>query len=89
MGNPAWLLGAGGTDNIPGSQELPITQWRGFCAVCSGPEPTQETVGTLSREFADEENMTWNLNYVLNAPLSGSVNRSDDAGKLTLSQACQ
>ena len=89
MGNPAWLLGAGGTDNIPGSQELPITQWSGFCAVCSGPEPTQETVGTLTREFADEKNMTWTLNYVLNAPLSGSVNRSDDAGKLTLSQACQ
>ena len=89
MGNPAWLLGAGGTDNIPGSQEMPISQWSGFCAVCSGPEPTAETVGTLTREYADEENMTWNLDYVLNSPLSGSVNRSDDTGKLTLSQACE
>jgi len=88
-GNPAWLLGAAGTTNIPGSQELNLLQFSGFCAVCTGDKPTTETVGTLTREYGDEENMTWNLNYVLSAPLSGSVNRSDDTRKLTLTQACQ
>jgi len=89
MGNPAWLLGAGRTDNIPGSQEIPLTQWSGFCAACTGDAPTSTTVGTLTREFADEENMTWSLDYELNSPLSGSVMRPDDAGKLTLLQACE
>ncbi len=88
-GNPAWLLGAAGTTNIPDSQEMPLSQFSGFCAVCTGDKPTSETVGTLTREYADEENMTWNLDYVLNAPLSGSVNRWDDTRKLTLTQACQ
>jgi len=88
-GNPAWLLGAAATTNIPGPQDMELTQWSGFCAVCTGDKPTSETVGVLTREYADEENMTWNLDYVLNSPLSGSVNRSDDAGKLTLSQACE
>ena len=88
MGNPAWLLGATATENIPGEQELPLSQYSGFCAVCSGPEPTPETVGVLTREYIDEDNMNWNLNYVLNAPLSGSQDRSDNVIKLTLTQAC-
>jgi len=88
-GNPAWLLGATATTNIPGSQDMELRQWSGFCAVCTGDKPTSETVGVLSREYADEENMTWNLDYVLNSPLSGSVNRLDDTKKLTLTQACQ
>jgi len=88
-GNPAWLLGADVTANIPGSQEIDLLQFSGFCALCTGDKPTTETVGTLTREYADEENMTWNLDYVLSAPLSGSVNRPDDTRKLTLTQACQ
>lgn len=88
LGNPAWLLGSVATENLPGEQEMALSQWSGFCAVCSGIDPTRETVGMFVREYADEGNMTWNLDYVLNTPLSGSVNREDDVGKLTVSLAC-
>jgi len=33
--------------------------------------------------------MSWNLNYILEAPLSASINRSDDIEKLTARLICE
>ena len=57
--------------------------------VCTGPEPSYETVGVFNRTFADEYNLTWTLDYQLNAPISGSVKRTDITEKLTVDQVCE
>ncbi len=64
-------------------------QWSGYCAVCTGDTPSQEPVGLFTRDYADEYNMTWTLDYVLNPPLSGTITRTDVTEKLTVSQVCQ
>jgi len=87
-GRPVWLIGAGVTDGLPHA-EIPLTQYSGYCAVCSGTTPTSQEVGVMTLDYADESNMTWNLDYMLMPPLSGAVNRTDDARKLTVPLSCQ
>jgi subtilisin family serine protease len=88
LGKPVWLIGAATADGLPNIQELSLGQWSGYCAVCTGDTPTKEPVGVFTGDFSDENNMTWNLNYVLNAPLSGSIDRTDDTRKLTVPLIC-
>jgi hypothetical protein len=66
-----------------------LWQYGGFCAVCSDLPLTTDTVGLFTREFTSESAMNWNLDYVLKAPLSGSINRSDDTSKLTTPVVCE
>jgi len=87
-GKPVWLLGAGTVAGLPHA-EIVLTQYSGYCAACSGSTPTNSTVGVFTLDYADEDSATWNLNYMLNSPLSGMVNRTDDASKLTVPIACQ
>ncbi len=89
LGKPVWLIGADATDNLPDTPEMSLLQWNGYCAVCSEIVPSNETVGVFTRDFVDEANMSWNLNYVLNPPLSGSVDRTDITEKLTNLLSCQ
>jgi len=88
-GRPVWLLGANVNDSLPNIQEMSLLQYDGYCAVCSGTEPTTKEVGLFTGDYADELNATWNLNYVLEAPLSGSVDRTDETMKLTVPLVCQ
>ena len=88
-GRPVWLTAADATDNLPNAREMSMLQWTGFCAACTGPAPTYQEVGVFTRDYMDENNMTWNLDYMLNPPLSGSANRSDVTAKLTTELACQ
>jgi hypothetical protein len=88
QGRPVWLLGAGGTAGLPHA-EITLTQFSGYCAVCSGNAPTYQDVGVFTLDYADEDNLTWNLNYLLNSPLSGMIDRTDDARKLTVPLPCQ
>ena len=88
QGKPVWLIGAGANESLPHA-EITLTQYSGYCAVCSGPTPTSLEVGVFTLDYADEISATWNLNYILNSPLSGTVNRPDDADKLTIPIACQ
>ena len=87
-GRPIWLLGndASGSPNV---REMILWQLNGFCPVCTGDGPGLVDAGMLTRDFVDEDNMTWNLNYILNPPLSGSANRTDAAGKVTHRVTCQ
>ena len=47
------------------------------------------TVGLLERSFSDENNGSWKLDYVMEPPLSGSVERTDAIIKLTDTLECQ
>ena len=88
QGNPTWLLGAGVNAGLPNA-EVPLLQFSGYCAVCSGDTPTNQEVGLFTLDYTDEASATWNLNYVLADPLGGTVNRTDDTDKLTVPLVCQ
>jgi len=84
-GSPVWLTAAAADE----ATEMSFLQWTGYCVVCTGSEPTHETAGVFSRDFADEYNLTWTLDYVLNSSLSGSIKRTDITEKLTVDQVCE
>ncbi len=88
QGRPVWLIGAGVAGGLPHA-EIALSQFSGYCAACSGSSPTSQEVGLFTLDYTDEDSATWNLNYVLNPPLSGSVNRTDDVRKLTVPVSCQ
>jgi len=46
-------------------------------------------VGVLERSFNSETAGSWNLDYLFEAPLSGSVDRTDSIIKLTDILDCQ
>ena len=87
-GRPIWLIGAPEPQSST-NPEAGLLQFGGFCAVCSEKDITVETVGLFTRTLIDENNMDWNLNYLLVPPLSGSVDRSDSTMKLTTPVACE
>jgi len=88
-GRPVWLIGTLEDEaQSPTEPELPLLQFGGYCAVCNEGELTMDTVGLFTRDFVSEDSMTWNLNYVLLPPLSGSVDRTDDTAKLSAKVAC-
>jgi subtilisin family serine protease len=88
QGKPVWLMAAPEVQSETAT-DLLLLQWSGFCVFCTGADPSYATVGTFTREFASEENVNWTLDYVFNPPLSGSVDRTDDAAKLTAPLVCQ
>ena len=88
QGNPMWLIGSPDPQSAA-AEEMSLLQFGGYCAVCAQEEITIESVGSFTRVFMSEDSLTWNLNYNLNPPLSGTVDRTDDAAKLTSPVACE
>jgi subtilisin family serine protease len=88
QGKPVWLLGASESDGLPHA-ELPLLQYSGYCAVCEGPEPSNQQVGVFTLDYADESHAEWRLNYALVSPLTASVDRIDAVEKLTVPLNCQ
>ena len=88
-GNPIWLQTASAISGLPNGEEMTLSQWDGYCPTCARVEPTRDMVGLFTNNFLDEDNMTWTLDYVLESPLSGSVNRTDETSKLTTTMVCQ
>ncbi len=89
-GNPRWLLAAPGDNNqSPTASEMPLLQFSGYCAVCDAKPVSFGTAGQFTRNFADENNMTWTLDYSFLSPLSGTINRTDATEKLTDRLDCQ
>jgi hypothetical protein len=82
-GTPRWLYAQDVVNPAPTNSELPILQIKGFCAVCEASAVSTQTVGVLERSFSSETAGTWNLDYLLMAPLAGSVDRTDPIVKLT------
>ncbi|MFC1778444.1 hypothetical protein ACFL3I_14090, partial [Pseudomonadota bacterium] len=87
-GRPVWLIGRPEPQSSTASESI-LLQFSGYCAVCAEDELTIDSVGLFSRDFIGEDSMSWNLNYVLLPPLSGSVNRTDDTAKLSSRVACK
>ena len=87
-GRPVWLIGRPEPQSSTVSESI-LLQFGGYCAVCAEDELTIDSVGLFSRDFIGEDSMSWNLNYVLLPPLSGSVNRTDDTAKLSSRVACE
>lgn len=84
QGSPFWLIGSG--SNSPGS-ELVLEQFQGFCPNCTGTA-TPTTVGTITPQYDSESEGSWRLDYLLEAPLSGNVDRTDSVQKLTNAAVC-
>jgi hypothetical protein len=87
-GRPVWLIGTPEPQRSTASEST-LSQFSGYCAVCDEDELTIDTVGLFTRDFVSEDSMTWNLNYLLLPPLSGSVDRTDDTAKLSARVACE
>ena len=88
-GAPRWLVAQEPDgQGSPTAGEMPMLQFRGYCAVCEGEPPTSETMGVLSRSFSSETAGSWTLDYLFQAPLSGSVERTDPIVKLTATLDC-
>ncbi len=88
-GNPRWILGADSTGGSPNAPSVIMEQFSGYCAVCAPKPLTNEPIGTLTRDFPDENNATWTLGYELKAPLNGLIARTDTVVKLTERANCQ
>jgi hypothetical protein len=82
-GNPVWLQAAGASGN-----ELTMSQFTGFCPTCATSAVSSTDVGVLTHDFASVSAADWTLNYMLNSPLSGDINRADDIIKLSDVRAC-
>ncbi len=83
-GEPRWLLASG---PWPAS-ELTMLQFSGFCANCTGPQPTAEEVGVLGIDFADISSGEWNLDYEFLTPARGGATRTDNIVRLSNELAC-
>ena len=84
-GKPRWLF----AQDVVNTDELPMYQFSGYCAVCEAGSVSSETVGVLERSFDSESTGSWTLDYLFNSPLSGSVKRTDQIIKLTDELDCQ
>jgi hypothetical protein len=73
QGNPVWLQAAGANGN-----EITLTQFEGFCPTCSASPITSHDVGVLTHDYQSDSSASWNFNYLLEPPLSGDVNRTDN-----------
>jgi subtilisin family serine protease len=89
FGVPRWLFAQDLENPEPTNEELPMLQFSGYCAVCAEASVSFRTVGLLERTFADEETGSWTLDYVLQPPLSGSVQRTEQIIKLTDTLECR
>ena len=64
-------------------------QFSGYCAVCTEQPVSSKPVGALARSFSSETTGSWTLDYLFGAPLSGSVDRTDQITKLTEKINCE
>jgi hypothetical protein len=93
-GMPRWLFAQNEENPEPTHNELPMLQFRGYCAVCDPGEVSalDEPSGVMTRSFSSETEGNWRLTYMLQEPLEGAREDSE-AGegivKLTDTFACQ
>lgn len=88
-GVPRWVLAADDDNQSSTATEIPLLQFDGFCSLCSPETVTFETVGLVTRNFADETSGNWTLDFVLDPPLVQSIDRTDDIIKLSDTLDCQ
>jgi subtilisin family serine protease len=89
FGIPRWLVAQDLVNPEPTNSEMPLLQFNGFCAICNSAPVAFRTVGILERAFTDENGGSWTLDYLMEAPMSGSAQRTDAIIKLTDTLACE
>ena len=87
-GEPRWLFAQDLVDPEPTNATMPILQFSGFCAVCDSAPVSSTPVGLLERDLTSETAGSWILDYLFEAPLEGSVKRTDQIVKLTGTLDC-
>jgi subtilisin family serine protease len=88
-GRPRWLLAHDASSPGPAEPNMPMLQYTGYCAVCATGTVSTEEVGVVSRSFSTENAGSWTLDYLFEAPLGGSVERTDSIVKITDTMACE
>ena len=88
-GVPRWVIAADGANPSGTATEIPLLQFEGFCATCEESAVEFSTVGLVTRSFDNETSGEWTLNFVLDPPLSQSINRTDSVVKLSETLACE
>jgi hypothetical protein len=88
-GEPRWILAADDAHQSATAQEIPLLQFKGFCAVCTPAAVTWETIGTVKRTFTNQTAGSWTLDFDLDAPLEQSINRTDSIVKLSDTLSCE
>ncbi|MDT8321401.1 MAG: hypothetical protein RQ826_12825, partial [Xanthomonadales bacterium] len=87
-GEPRWLFAQDLVDPEPTNATMPILQFSGFCAVCDQTDVSSTPVGLLQRDLSSETTGSWTLDYIVEPPLEGSVDRTDQIVKLTGTLDC-
>jgi hypothetical protein len=87
-GVPRWIIAADDENQSSTATEIPLLQFDGFCSLCTPETVTYQTVGLVTREFDDESNGSWTLDFVLAPPLMQSIERTDDIEKLSDTLHC-
>ena len=88
LGLPRWLFAQDLQNPDPLASSVPILQFSGYCAVCAEAPVTNETVGVLGLGFDSDTAGFWTLDYLMDAPLNGDVERTDQVIKLTDTLGC-
>jgi len=89
-GRPRWLVAQEPSgQGSPTATDLPMLQFTGYCAVCADTGVSWSSMGVLTRAFRGETTGTWTLDYLLQPPLSGDVERTDQIVKLTGTLECR
>jgi len=89
VGMPRWLFAQDEDQPAPDNPEIPMHQFSGYCAVCNEQTVSSKPVGVLGRNFSSETAGSWTLDYLFDAPLSGSTERTDQIVKLTERINCE
>jgi hypothetical protein len=87
-GEPRWILAADDANQSATATEIPLLQFKGFCAVCTPVAVTFTTIGKVKRTFTSQKEGSWTLDFDLASPLSQSINRTDSIKKLSDTLPC-
>ncbi|MDX1381598.1 MAG: hypothetical protein R3233_10775, partial [Xanthomonadales bacterium] len=87
-GVPRWLIAAE-SGSGPNDPDLPLLQFKGFCAVCPSAPITLQQVGTVERSFGSDSTGSWTLDFSLAPPLQQDITRTDSITKLSDALVCQ
>jgi len=87
-GEPRWILAADDANQSATATEIPLLQFKGFCAVCTPVTVTNTPIGTVKRTFTSQTAGSWTLDFNLASPLSQSIHRTDSIKKFSDALSC-
>ncbi|MSQ97914.1 MAG: hypothetical protein EXR85_01225 [Xanthomonadales bacterium] len=88
-GEPRWIIAADDSNQSATAEEIPLLQFKGFCAACPSTAISSDTIGTVKRTFTNQTAGKWTLNFSLDSPLVQTINRTDNIVKLSDTLDCE